>query len=126
MLDELSFRRMVNRLKRELFPFLERKVYNEKVASLKIMKEGKPVMYLIYDKSEHIPWWYLEQLGEIVECKNLLDEKTLPVEEVKITSNYWTCECENYFIHHKVQMECPICKFTVAEDTKILNILKGT
>lgn len=126
MKDELSFKRMIKRLKQELFPFLERKVYREQVASLCVSRKGKPVMYLVYDRAEKIPWWYLEQQGTITECKNLLDANTLPNEEVKITSSYWTCECENYFIHHKVQMKCPICKLTVADDTKALNIMKGT
>jgi len=124
--NDLSFRRLVNRLKRELFPLLERKVYNENIRSVVLKKDGKPIMYLVYDKDEKIPLWYLQRQGEIEGCENLLEMEHLPNEEVKITSNFWTCACDHYFIHHKVQMKCPICKLSVPDDTKALNVLKGT
>lgn len=44
--------------------------------------------------------------------------KTLGELEVSaITQNFWTCECKNGFVHHKILWECPECHLTIREDT---------
>jgi rubrerythrin len=125
-MDEFSLRRMLKSLKRDLFPALERKVYRENIKSAVLRKEGKAQSYLVYDTNDSIKWWYLEQKGaKAFACENILDMAELPAQEIRITDTFWTCSCNHYFIHHKVQAKCPICKLTVEGDTKILNVLKG-
>lgn len=80
-------------------------------------------MFLVYDKDDQVPWWVLNRKGVVLPYGNILDLAELPNEEVKITDSFWTCGCDSYFIHHKVQTTCPICKLSVSEDTKILRIL---
>lgn len=120
MTDMLGIRRFVNRLKKDLFPSLERKVYNENIKSAVIKSNGETVMFVLYDSRENIPWWWFSRKGTAFPCENILNMKELPEEEVVITTSFWTCLCDHHFIHHKVQAECPICKYTVSDDTRIL------
>jgi hypothetical protein len=116
----------MKKLKRDLFPSLERKVYHEDIRSVAVLKNEKVIWYVIYDKRNEPKWWHIEaQDLTRFECGNLLDRADLPKEEVKITSDFWTCSCAKHFIHHKVQMTCPICKLTVSDDTQILNVMRG-
>ena len=121
--DILGFRRLVKKLKRDLFPALSRKVYQENIKSAVVKKDGADVMFLVYDKNDQVPWWVLNRKGIVLPCDNILDRVHLPTEAVVITNSFWTCECISYFIHHKVETTCPMCKLHVSEDTKILNTL---
>ena len=125
MYDMLGAKRLMNRLKRELFPALERKIYQKNIKSVVVKKDEIPVIYLVYDKNDKIPWWSIERKGKVFPCKNILDMGKLPTEEIKITSSFWTCQCTDHFIHHKAQAKCPICKLEIWEDTQTLNVIKG-
>ena len=126
MIIDLGAKRLMKIIKRDLFPALERKIYRENIKSVVIRKNGENVMYLVYDKDDDVKWWYLEKFGKPFPCDSILDMLNLPEKEVKITSSFWTCECDHYFIHHKAQSKCPIYKLQVSEDTGVLSTLKGS
>lgn len=126
-MDDLKVRGLINRLKKELLPALERKIYRENIEFVTFKKEEKVAFHLVYDKNDSIKWWFFEHGGYTKHpCRNLLEMEHLPKEEVRLTSSFWTCECESYFIHHMAQEKCPICRCHRTHDTELLRTLKGT
>ena len=122
--SDISGRAVLERIQRDLLPALERKIYRENIKSIMVVKkDGTVAAYFVYDKDQDIKWWFLERLGKIEPCNNVLDMKNLPLEEVYTTDFFWTCECEHYFIHHMVQERCPICKLNRTEDTQLLRTI---
>jgi len=122
----LNFRRFVKLLKRDLFPALARKTFYENIESLSVLKGKEIVFYVVYDNRNPPLYWQFTARGYHVEkCGNILMGPKLPEEEIRVTSDFWTCQCSVHYIHHRTETKCPICKLHVSEDTEILPSLKG-
>lgn len=123
---------MIDQIKKYLTKAIARKVYHKNLRSVSVYdRSGRTLFHFIYDVSygADVKWWYFEQRGWIVqERSNLAAVDELPVEPVYLTSEFWTCDCMEYFIHHKTLFTCPICKRTVADHDQCLETptyLKG-
>ena len=125
MVISLYWLRKIKALKRDLFPALERKSYLD-IRSARIYRDNRTLFYVVYDVNNPPRWWgFTSGGGSVEKIGNILDRPELPGVEIKITEDFWTCECSVHFIHHKAQSRCPICKLTVGEDTEYLRIVKG-
>lgn len=126
-MDDITNRKNMDRLRKDLLPAIARKIYRENIKSVVVKNnKGEVLRYFVYDKTQTLPWWYIERGGKAEPCGNLLEMKALPIEEVKISEYFWTCECPHYFIHHMAQEKCPICKVSRIDNTNILRTTKGS
>lgn|GEM_PF-4951987 len=123
---------MMDQLKKYLTAAIARKVYHKNLRSVTVFdRNEKPKFHFIYDieYEQDIKWWYFEQRGWTVkERSNIAELDTLPLQPVYVTSEFWTCDCMEHFVHHKTLFTCPRCKRTVADHEQCLDTptyLKG-
>lgn len=121
MTVSIEFLKLVKILKRDLFPSLARKVFYENIRCLKISKKNRINYYVVYDNRNPPRIWQFTNRGFTVEeTRNILMDTNLPKEEIRITDDFWTCECSVHFVHHKTETKCCICGGSLAEDTLCL------
>lgn len=55
----------------------------------------------------------------------MVEKKVDKIIEIKATEKYWDCECDNNFIHPKIQIKCNICGAIAEEqpDSRINEVL---
>ena len=117
-------------LNKNLFKFISRQTFYEELYSYEIWKEEEIIGYFINYRHRTIPEWYFREKGWKLKLTKrtehiLLVWSLLEVKEIFITEDFWTCDCEDHWIHTLAQTSCPVCYFTYEDDTKRNVVITG-